>query len=186
RFWRYVVAALDRARPGLARRVGPPPPGSVVGLVPGLVNRLAAGPGPVGVLLVLDDFHLVGSGPAAASGGVFLENLRRGFVVVGRGERGGGVGGPAAAAGAAAGPGAAGRAARSRPAVHLRGGGGAAGRGGGARPADRGGGGAGGAHRGVGGGAAAGRAVAAGAGRRRRVRGGGQPPSPVWAGPPGP
>ena len=26
RFWRYTVAALDRARPGLAGRVGPPPP----------------------------------------------------------------------------------------------------------------------------------------------------------------
>src|SRR5207247_7866613 len=33
RFWRYAVAALDRARPGLAGRVGPPPSRSVGGLV---------------------------------------------------------------------------------------------------------------------------------------------------------
>src|ERR1700761_4767796 len=45
RFWRYVVAALDRARPGLAGRVGPPPPGSVEGLVTALINELAE-PGP--------------------------------------------------------------------------------------------------------------------------------------------
>src|ERR1700749_1741841 len=32
RFWRYVVAALDRARAGLAGRAGPPPPRSGEGL----------------------------------------------------------------------------------------------------------------------------------------------------------
>src|ERR1700751_5658335 len=32
RFWRYAVAALDRVRPGLARRLGPPSPGSSDGL----------------------------------------------------------------------------------------------------------------------------------------------------------
>ena len=50
RFWRYVVAALDRARPGLAERVGPllapPPPRSFEGLVTALINELAADPGP--------------------------------------------------------------------------------------------------------------------------------------------
>src|SRR5215470_2817466 len=46
RFWRYVVTALDRARPGLAGRVGPPPPGSAEGLVTALVNELAADPSP--------------------------------------------------------------------------------------------------------------------------------------------
>src|SRR6516225_10340000 len=46
RFWRYAVAALDRARPGLAGRVGPPPPGSFEGLVTALINELAADPGP--------------------------------------------------------------------------------------------------------------------------------------------
>src|SRR5262249_56291500 len=38
RFWRYVVAALEGARPGLAGRVGPPPPRSFEGLVTALIN----------------------------------------------------------------------------------------------------------------------------------------------------
>jgi LuxR family transcriptional regulator, maltose regulon positive regulatory protein len=75
RFWRYAVAALDRARPGLAGRVGPLPPGSVEGLVTGLINELAADPGPDEVLLVLDDYHLVDSGPVHESVAFLLENL---------------------------------------------------------------------------------------------------------------
>src|SRR5579859_2119794 len=58
RFWRYVVAALEGARPGLAGRVGQLPPGSFEGLVMALINELAADPGPDEVLLVLDDYHL--------------------------------------------------------------------------------------------------------------------------------
>ena len=46
RFWRYVVAALDRARPGLAGRVGAPPSRSYEGLVTALINELAADLGP--------------------------------------------------------------------------------------------------------------------------------------------
>jgi LuxR family maltose regulon positive regulatory protein len=56
------VAALDRARPGLAGRVGPLLPLSFEGLVTALINELAADPGPDEVLLVLDDYHLVDSG----------------------------------------------------------------------------------------------------------------------------
>src|SRR5579859_4909462 len=82
RFWRYVVAALDRARPGLAGRVGPPPPGSVEGLVMALINELAADPGPDEVLLVLDDYHLVDSGPVHESVALLLENLPPGLAVV--------------------------------------------------------------------------------------------------------
>jgi LuxR family transcriptional regulator, maltose regulon positive regulatory protein len=82
RFWRYAVAALDRARPGLAGRVGPPPPRSFEGLVTALINELAADPGPDEVLLVLDDFHLVDSAPVHESMAFLLENLPPGLAVV--------------------------------------------------------------------------------------------------------
>jgi LuxR family maltose regulon positive regulatory protein len=82
RFWRYVVAALDRARPGLAGRVGPPPSRSFEGLVTALINELAADPGPDEVLLVLDDYHLVDSGPAHESVTFLLENLPPGLRMV--------------------------------------------------------------------------------------------------------
>jgi LuxR family transcriptional regulator, maltose regulon positive regulatory protein len=82
RFWRYAVAALEGARPELAGRVGPPPPGSVEGLVAALINELAADPGPDEVLLVLDDYHLVDSGPVHESVAFLLENLPPGLRVV--------------------------------------------------------------------------------------------------------
>jgi LuxR family maltose regulon positive regulatory protein len=88
RFWRYVVAALDRARPGLAGLVGPPPPHSFEGLVTALINELADDPGPDEVLLVLDDYHLVDSGPVHESVAFLLENLppRLRVVVSGRAD----------------------------------------------------------------------------------------------------
>src|SRR6516164_1624661 len=82
RFWRYAVAALDRARPGLAGRVGPPLSPSAEGLVTALINELAADPGPVEVLMVLDDYHLVDSGPVHESVAFLLENLPPGLRVV--------------------------------------------------------------------------------------------------------
>jgi LuxR family maltose regulon positive regulatory protein len=82
RFWRYAVAALDRARPGLAARVGPLPARSFDGLVAALINELAADPGPDEVLLVLDDYHLVDSGPVHESAALLLENLPPGLRVV--------------------------------------------------------------------------------------------------------
>jgi LuxR family maltose regulon positive regulatory protein len=82
RFWRYAVAALDRARPGLAGRVGPPPPRSSDGLVTALINELAADRGPDEVLLVLDDYHLVDSGPVHESVAFLLENLPPGLRMV--------------------------------------------------------------------------------------------------------
>ena len=76
RFWRHAVAALDRARPGISERVapllGPPAPSSFQGLVTALINDLAAEPGTDDALLVLDDYHVIGSQPVheslAASG----------------------------------------------------------------------------------------------------------------------
>jgi len=81
RFWRYVVAALDRARPGLAGRMGPLPPRSFEGLVTALINELAADPGPDEMLLVLDDYHLIDSAPVHESVAVLLENLPPGLRV---------------------------------------------------------------------------------------------------------
>jgi LuxR family maltose regulon positive regulatory protein len=86
RFWRYVVAALDRARPGLGGPVGPlfgpPPPGSFEVLVTALINELAAQPEDGEVLLVLDDYHLVDSGPVHESVAFLLENMPPGLRVV--------------------------------------------------------------------------------------------------------
>jgi LuxR family maltose regulon positive regulatory protein len=61
RFWRHAVAALDRARPGIGDRLapllGPPAPSSFQGLVTALINDLAGEQ----ALLVLDDYHVIGS-----------------------------------------------------------------------------------------------------------------------------
>src|SRR5205823_7926191 len=79
RFWRHAVAALDRARPGTGDRVGPllgpPAPRSFEGLVTALINELAARPGDGGVLLVLDDYHLIDTQPVHASVEFLLEHL---------------------------------------------------------------------------------------------------------------
>jgi LuxR family transcriptional regulator, maltose regulon positive regulatory protein len=78
RFWRHAVAALDRARPGIAEHVapllGPSAPRSLEGLVTALVNELAAHPDQGEVLLVLDDYHLVEAGQVNASLGFLLEH----------------------------------------------------------------------------------------------------------------
>jgi LuxR family transcriptional regulator, maltose regulon positive regulatory protein len=92
RFWRYTVAALDLARPGLAGRVGPLvgpfPERSFEGLVTALINELTADPGPDEMLLVLDDYHLIDSGPVHESVAFLLENLppRLRVVVSGRAD----------------------------------------------------------------------------------------------------
>lgn len=65
RFWRYVVAALNRAHEGLVEHLLPllTPPGVVSsqGTVTALVNQLQASPDELA--LVLDDYHLLGSQP---------------------------------------------------------------------------------------------------------------------------
>jgi LuxR family transcriptional regulator, maltose regulon positive regulatory protein len=65
RFWRHAVAALDRVRPGVGDRVapllGPPTPSSFQGVVTALINELAGQPDADEGLLVLDDYHVIGS-----------------------------------------------------------------------------------------------------------------------------
>ena len=86
RFWRYVVAAMDRAQPGIAERLGPllgpPAPRSFEGLVTALINELAVQPGQDEVLLILDDYHLVDAGPVHESVAFLLENLPPGLLLV--------------------------------------------------------------------------------------------------------
>ena len=65
RFWRHAAAALDRVRPGTGERIAPllgiPAPHSFEALVTALVNELASQTGEDEALLVLDDYHLIGS-----------------------------------------------------------------------------------------------------------------------------
>ena len=72
------MAALDRACPGIGERVGPllgpPAPASFEALVTALINELAAQPGDGQALLILDDYHLIGSQPVHASLGFLLEH----------------------------------------------------------------------------------------------------------------
>ena len=86
RFWRHVVAALDRARPGIGERVGPllgpPAPPSFEGLVTALINGLAAQPGEDEIVLVLDDYHLVDARQVHASLEFLLEHLPPGLRLV--------------------------------------------------------------------------------------------------------
>ena len=85
RFWRHAIAALDRVHAGIGGRVGPllgpPAPPSFEPLVTALINELAAGPGGDGVLLVLDDYHVIGSQPVHASVGFLLEHRPPGLHV---------------------------------------------------------------------------------------------------------
>ena len=82
RFWRHVVAALDRARPGTGERVapllGPPAPSSFQGLVTALINDLAGGGG----LLVLDDYHVIGSPQVHESLAFLAEHRPAGICVM--------------------------------------------------------------------------------------------------------
>src|SRR5580658_3615401 len=85
RFWRHVVAALDRARPGIGERVAPLPgplPSSFEGLVTALINELAALSGENEIVLVLDDYHLVDARQVHASVAFLLEHLPPGLHLV--------------------------------------------------------------------------------------------------------
>ena len=81
RFWRHAVAALDRARPGTGERVapllGPPAPSSFQGLVTALINDLAADE----AMLVLDDYHVIGSPQVHESLAFLAEHQQAGIGV---------------------------------------------------------------------------------------------------------
>jgi ATP/maltotriose-dependent transcriptional regulator MalT len=86
RFWRYVLAALETACPGLADEVTPlldsPEPPSFEGFVTLLVNRLAAGPKQGEALLILDDYHLIEAQAVHTSLELLLERGPPGLHVV--------------------------------------------------------------------------------------------------------
>ncbi len=86
RFWRHVIAALERVRPGTAEQLapllGPPPPPAFDGLVTALINELAAQPGAVEMMLILDDYHLIAAQPVHDSLGFLLEHQPAGLRVV--------------------------------------------------------------------------------------------------------
>ena len=77
RFWRYVVAALDRAGIGVGGRVLPlltaPAVPSSQGLVTALINELQALPSEV--VVVLDDYHVVESAPIHEGMAFLLRHL---------------------------------------------------------------------------------------------------------------
>ena len=77
------MAALDRARPGTGERVapllGPPAPSSFQGLVTALINDLA---GEEEALLVLDDYHVIGSEQVHQSLAFLAEHRPAGIGVV--------------------------------------------------------------------------------------------------------
>ena len=86
RFWRHAVAALDRAHPGIGDRVapllGPPTPLSFQGVVTALINELAGQPDADEALLVLDDYHVIGTQLVHDSLGFLLEHRPGGICVV--------------------------------------------------------------------------------------------------------
>jgi len=86
RFWRHLVAALDRIHPGIAEQLapllGPPAPPSFEGLVTALINQLATQHGDDEALLVLDDYHLLQAHQVHAALEFLLEHPPQGLLVV--------------------------------------------------------------------------------------------------------
>jgi LuxR family transcriptional regulator, maltose regulon positive regulatory protein len=78
RFWRHMVAALDRVRPGISEQMapllGPSAPPSFEPLVTALINEVAGQPYADEALLVLDDYHVISSQPVHESLGFLLEH----------------------------------------------------------------------------------------------------------------
>ena len=86
RFWRYVVAALDRACPGVGERAGsllsPPAPPSFERLLETLINDVAAQLGDGEAVLILDDYHVISSESVHASLRFLLEHRPAGLRLI--------------------------------------------------------------------------------------------------------
>ena len=86
RFWRYLVAALDRACPGIGERVGPllgpPAPPSFERLLEALINEVAGQLSDGEALLVLDDYHVISSEPVHASLRFLLDQRPPGLCLI--------------------------------------------------------------------------------------------------------
>ncbi len=86
RFWRHVVAALDRARPGIGVQVGPllgpPPPTSFESLVTALINEFDTRHDEDEVPLVLDDYHMIDAPVVHSALTFLLEHLPTGLRLV--------------------------------------------------------------------------------------------------------
>ena len=86
RFWRYVAAALARARPGIDAPVvallrGPQQP-LLEAVATAVINELTSVPGDGEVVLVLDDYHLVEAPPVHESVAFLLDRLPPGLRLV--------------------------------------------------------------------------------------------------------
>ena len=86
RFWRYVAAALARARPGVDAPVvallrGPQQP-PLEAVATAVINELSSLPGERGVVLILDDYHLVEAPPVHESVAFLLDRLPLGLRLV--------------------------------------------------------------------------------------------------------
>src|SRR5215831_7146676 len=86
RFWRYVAAALERARPGIDAPVvallrGPQRP-PLEAVATAVINELTTVPGKGEVVLVLDDYHLIEAPPVHESVAFLLDRLPPGLRVV--------------------------------------------------------------------------------------------------------
>jgi len=86
RFWRYVAAALERVRPGVAAPVvallrgAQHPPLEAVATV--VINQLMSVPSEGGAALVLDDYHLIEAPPVHDSVTFLLDRLPPGLRLV--------------------------------------------------------------------------------------------------------
>jgi LuxR family transcriptional regulator, maltose regulon positive regulatory protein len=86
RFWRYVVAALERVRPGSCAPIeallrGPQQP-PLEAVVTAVINELMTLPGGDQVALILDDYHLIEAPPVHDSVTFLLDRLPPGLRLV--------------------------------------------------------------------------------------------------------